>query len=371
MEKTSERELRPLIACSDLDLPELMVNVASALSGTGPALGFGLIRSTHVPDGIASVTTTTGSTGNPREVGLTASALRSSARAAHIYLGATFGQVWSLLLPLTHIAALNVLVRSVELGTSPIDLRGTGGVRNFKVADFTAIVPTQLFRALHGDTELLEHLKNCRAVLVGGAALAESMARDAENAGITIVQTYGMSETSGGCVYNGEPLQGVEVKIIDGQVAIRGATLASTYINDESAWLEKIDDGWFLTSDQGIITDGKLKVLGRADDVIISGGENISLNEIEESLRSHFPGIDIAAFALPDQEWGSSLHLAIAGNTSIPESEITFFLIQTHGEMAKPKGFYRLTALPLIGIGKVDRNALMRIAAESTAEEVG
>lgn len=365
MKKTSQQELRPLIACSDLDLPELMVNIARALSGMGPALGFGLIRSTHVPEGIAFVTTTTGSTGNPREVGLSASALLSSARASHTYLGATSGQVWSLLLPLTHIAALNVLVRSVELGTSAIDLRGTGGRRNFKVADLTAIVPTQLFRALHGDTELLEHLKNCRAVLVGGAALAESIAHDAENAGITIVQTYGMSETSGGCIYNGEPLQGVEVKIIDGQVAIKGATLASTYINDESAWLEKIEDGWFLTRDQGIINDGKLKVLGRADDVIISGGENISLNAIEESLRSHFPGIDLAAFALPDQEWGSSLHIAIAGNTSIPDGEIAFFLTQTYGEMAKPKGFYRLSALPLIGIGKVDRNALIRLFTEA------
>lgn len=365
MEKTSHQGLRPLIACSELGLPELMINVARALSGTGPALGFGMIRSTHVPEEIAFVTTTTGSTGSPREVGLSASALLSSARASHTYLGADSGQVWSLLLPLTHIAALNVLVRSVELGTSPLDLRIIERVKKFEVADFTAIVPTQLFRALRGDTGLLDHLKNCRAVLVGGAALTESIAHDAENAGITVVQTYGMSETSGGCIYNGEPLPGVEVKIINGQVAIKGATMASTYINDKSAWLDKFDDGWFLTSDQGTLTDGKLKILGRADDVIISGGENISLNAIEESLSSHFSGIEISAFALPDQEWGSSLHIAIAGDTSITDGEITFFLNQTYGEMAKPKGFHRLTALPLIGIGKVDRNALVRLFKET------
>ena len=370
MEKTSQQGLRPLIACSELGLPEMMVNVARALSGSGPALGFGMIRSTHVPEEIAFVTTTTGSSGIPKEVGLTTSALLSSARASHTYLGADSGQIWSLLLPPTHIAALNVLVRSVELGTSPIDFRITKRVKKFEVADFTAIVPTQLFRALDGDAELLDHLKNCQAVLVGGAALSESMAHDAENAGITVVQTSGMSETSGGCIYNGEPLSGVEVKIINGQVAIKGATLASTYINDRTAWLEKFDGGWFLTSDQGTLTDGKLKILGRDDDVIISGGENISLNAIEESLSSHFSGIAISAFALPDKEWGSSLHIAIAGNSSIPDGAITLFLTQTYGEMAKPKGFHRLIALPLIGIGKVDRNALMRIAAESTAEEV-
>ena len=368
MEKSSQQEPRPLVACSGLDLPELMVDLARALAGKGPALGFGAVISTHVPERIALATSTTGSTGNPKEVGLSASAVLASARASNSFLGATFGQVWSLLLPLTHIAGVNVLVRSLELGTSPIDLRAARGTMGFKKADFTAIVPTQLFRALNGDTELLEHLKNCRAVLVGGAALAHSIAMDAEKAGINIVRTYGMSETCGGCIYNGEPLQGVEVKIIDERVAIKGPTLATTYINNESAWLERFEDGWFLTSDRGIITDGKLQILGRADDLIISGGENISINAIEESLKSRFAGIELAAFALPDREWGSSLHIAIAEDALISDEEITLFLAQTFGEAAKPKGFYRLSALPLIGIGKVDRSALVRLFDHGEAE---
>ena len=366
MEKSSQQSLRPLKACSDLDPSEVMGELARTLAGKGPALGFGPVKSALVPEQIAVVTTTSGSTSEPKEVGLSASALLMSARASHLYLGAGFGEVWSLLLPLTHIAGVNVLVRSLELGTSPIDLRATKG--RLKKADFTAIVPTQLFRALNGDTELLEHLKNCRAVLVGGAALAHSIASDAESAGINIVQTYGMSETCGGCVYNGEPLQGVDVKIIDEQIAIKGPTLATTYINNEGAWLERFKDGWFLTSDRGIITDGKLKILGRSDDVIISGGENISLNGIEETLKSHYVGIELAAFALPNREWGSSLHIAIVGNTSISDAEITSLLAQTFGEGAKPKGFHRLSALPLIGIGKVDRNALVRLFNHGEAE---
>ena len=340
-----------------------MVELAKALVGNGPALGFGDIKSTHVPERIAVVTTTTGSTSKPKEVGLSTSALLSSARASHSYLEAAYGQVWSLLLPLTHIAGVNVLVRSLELGSLPLDLRDSEtGARTYKKADFTAIVPTQLFRALNGEIELLEHLKNCHKVLVGGAALAPALAMSAKEAGINIVATYGMSETSGGCVYNGEPLSGVEVKIIDGAIAIKGSTLATTYINDEHGWGMSLKDGWFITSDHGSFVDGKLQISGRVDDVIVSGGEKISLNAIEETLKAHFAGVDFAAFAVPDQEWGSTLHVAIAANVVITNAEISSLLSRAFGDVAKPKGFHRLSELPLIGIGKIDRNALVQLA---------
>jgi O-succinylbenzoic acid--CoA ligase len=215
---------------------------------------------------------------------------------------------------------------------------------------------------LNGETELLEHLQKCRAVLVGGAALAPAIASNAKEAGINIVATYGMSETSGGCVYNGEPLAGVEVQIVDGLVAIKGSTLATTYINNEDAWRESFKDGWLITRDRGNFADGKLKIFGRADDVITSGGEKVSLSAIEETLKAKYSGVEFAAFTLPDQEWGSSLQIAIAGDVSISDEEISSLLAQTFGEVAKPKGFYRLSELPLIGIGKVDRNALIQQA---------
>lgn len=107
--------------------------------------------------------------------------------------------------------------------------------------------------------------------------------------------------------------------------------------------------------------DGKLQILGRVDDVIISGGENISLHALEEFLKSHCSGVDFAAFAVPDEEWGSALHIAMAPGVFISDAKITSLLVQTFGEAAKPKGFHRLSALPLIGIGKVDRNALVQL----------
>lgn len=359
MENSSQRH--PLIPASD-DLPTVMVELARALAGEGPALGFGEVTSTHVPERVAIVTTTSGSTSKPKEVGLSASALLSSARASHSYLAASFGQVWSLLLPLTHIAGVNVLVRSIELGTIPLDLRDLSTPKKmYPKADFTAIVPTQLFRALHGEVDLLEHLQNCRAVLVGGAALASALSTSAKEVGINIVQTYGMSETSGGCVYNGEPLFGVDVKIIEGAIAIKGPTLATTYINDEHGWEASLKDGWFVTNDHGSFVDGRLQILGRADDVIISGGEKVSLNAIEETLKDHFAGVEFAAFEVPDQEWGSTLHVAIASSAPISDAEISSLLASTFGEVAKPKGFHRLSELPLIGIGKIDRNALVQL----------
>ena len=332
-----------------------MVDLAAALVGAGPALAFGSVSVAHVPEQVALVIATSGSTGGPKEVGITAKALLASAKASNKFLNAKFGQVWSLLLPLNHVAGVNVLVRSLELGTTPIDLRETN---EFLKADFTAIVPTQLFRALNGDDRLLEHLKNCQAVLVGGSALPSGLADQAKSQGINIVTTYGMTETCGGCVYDGVPLDGVEVETDNEIIKIKGPTLAYSYLNDEEAWKACFVDGWFETSDCGEVVNGKLKVYGRADDVIISGGEKISLSAVEAALQSEFPANSFAAFAVPDVEWGNALHIAIAGNHAESTEEITSFLERSLGVVAKPKGFLILSELPMMGIGKVDQKAL-------------
>lgn len=358
MEKSLQRELLPVGEADSIS--EVMADLAKALAGTGPALGFGDLKSTHVPQRVAVVVNSSGSTAAPKEVGLSATALLASARAAHRYLGADFGHFWSLLLPLTHIAGVNVLVRSLELGTTPIDLRDAG---QYPKADFTAIVPTQLFRALNGEALLLDHLKNCNAVLVGGAALSDATRKQASNLGITVVPTYGMTETSGGCVYDGMPLDCVDVKVtMEGRIKIRGPILASTYLNDPLGWDRVLDDGWFVTNDLGTFDSGKLKIHGRVDDVIISGGEKISLNAVEVALNSHYANNEFAAFAIDDPEWGSALYVAIAGDTSISTDEVSSYLAQSLGNVAKPKGFLVLPVLPLIGVGKVDRRALAQLA---------
>lgn len=361
MENSSQRAL---LCLTESPIPEVMANLAAALVGTGPALSFSPMTASHVPSPVALVVTTSGSSGGSKEVGITAKALLASAKSSNKFLGAKFGQVWSLLLPLTHVAGINVLARSLELGTTPIDLRSA---KEFPKADFTAIVPTQLFRALNGDTKLLEHLQNCQAVLVGGAALPEAISQSASDAAIKIVTTYGMTETCGGCVYNGTPIAGVEVQTSNGMIKIKSPTIAYSYLNDEQAWVNSFVDGWFVTNDLGEFVDGKLIVYGRADDIIISGGEKISLSAVERALDRKFKENEFAAFSIPDAEWGNALYIAITGDREVSTHEIAAYLEQTLGVVAKPKGFLILSELPMIGVGKVDQKALAQAVLERKA----
>ena len=362
MEQNAQRELR--LANPEWTVSESMARIAKALGSDGAALAFGHTSFTHVPARVSIAVATTGSSGVSKEVGLPASSLIASARAANKALGAQYGNSWSLLLPLTHIAGINVLVRALELGTEPIDLRNHQG--QYPRADFTAIVPTQLFKALNGDDQLLAHLVEAKAVLVGGAALSTELHLQAEKAGINIVVTYGMTETSGGCVYNGLPLEGVEIAITpDKRVAIKGAVVAHTYLGAESLWEMHYKDGWFISSDFGRIENEKLVIAGRSDDVIISGGENISLSAIEGSLHAHFPHKSFAAFSVADSKWGQALHIAIAGDGFPSEADIAHYLEEKFGEFSKPKGYLHLPELPLMGIGKVDRAKLVDLYMEA------
>jgi len=345
MDNSSQRKiLRVSPAC---EIPQLAGEITAALVGDGPTLGFGDITSESAAHYAAVVIGTSGSSGSPKEVALTATALISSARASNKFINAKPGETWSLLLPLTHIAAVNVIIRAIELGTLPIDVRNHEG--EYPKADYTSIVPTQLFRALNGDDQLLNHLKSAKTVLVGGAALSQSLRNQAELAGIKVITTYGMTETCGGCVYDGEVLDGVEVEIRNGKIAIRGPILASSI---------SLDAGWYETTDLGEIKNDKLVVLGRADDVIISGGENLSLNAVEASLSAAFVDVEFAAFSIEDPQWGDSLQIAVVGTVS--DEELIAHLESDLGSFAKPKGIHRLTSLPLLGIGKVDRKGLAK-----------
>jgi O-succinylbenzoic acid--CoA ligase len=350
MDNSSQRKI--LRVGPEWETPTLAGEITSALAGDGPTLGFGQIASGYAPSDIAVVIGTSGTTGDPKEVALTAQAITSSAKASNEFLGAKHGDTWSLLLPLTHIAAVNVFVRALQLGTVPIDLRNVEG--NYPDADFTAIVPTQLFRALNGDSRLLQHLQNAKKVLIGGAALSQGLRRQAKSAGIEVVSTYGMTETCGGCIYDGEAISDVEFEVKNGLVRIKGKTLATTYLN--TSW--NLDNEWFETSDLGEIVDNKLVVLGRADDVIISGGENISLSAIESSLAVAFPQLQTAAFSYSDPQWGQSLHLAVVGEFS--DEAILLHLEKDLGSVAKPKSIHHLSSLPLRGIGKIDREVLAK-----------
>ncbi|NDG10073.1 MAG: hypothetical protein EB112_05205 [Actinobacteria bacterium] len=210
MDFTVSRELRAID--TSWSTPQILDALLLALTGDGPALSTSRIFVAGVDPKIALVVTTSGSTGAPKSVALTAKSLITNARATHKFLGARTGQRWSLLLPTSHVAGINVLVRSIELGTTPVGIESE--------ADFTAIVPTQLHRAISGDNQLLEHLKGCAAVLVGGGPLDDELRKSAESLGIKVVATYGATETCGGVIYDGRPLEGISLSIIDERIAV-------------------------------------------------------------------------------------------------------------------------------------------------------
>ena len=173
-----EKELRALIPIqAEWSIPQLQENLAAALEGSGPALSTGSLSITEIAKEITLVVNTSGSTSSAKSVALSSSALIASTNASHKYLGATPGDSWSLLLPTSHIAGLNVLIRATALGSRVIDNRNTS---NYIDADFISIVPTQLHKALTGDLKLLEHLTAAEAVLVGGGSISDKLKKEAE-----------------------------------------------------------------------------------------------------------------------------------------------------------------------------------------------
>lgn len=354
MDTESQRKVQPVP--SAWSITQIMTNLARALAADGPALGFGAATNAPVAAKISVVVTTTGSTGTVKDIQLSTGALLASAKAANKYLSAQFGETWSLLLPLTHVAGVNVLVRSLELGTIPINLIDHAG--EFPKVDFTAIVPTQLYKAINGDDRLLAHLQSAKAVLVGGSALSPQLATQAQASQINLVSTYGMSETTGGCVYNGTPLAGTQIELSnENLIRISGPMLASN--------IEIDSEGWFTSNDLGKIENGILTVLGRADDVIISGGENISLSQIEAAIATQFEGLEFAAFAVASEKWGQELQIAAVGPPIEFAEKVREILLEKFGKVANPKAFHQVSAMPLIGIGKIDRKNLAQLVLKS------
>ena len=350
-----EKELRDLIPIqAEWSIPQLQENLAVALEGSGAALSTTQTQTKQVANEVALVVNTSGSTGDSKSVVLSSAALIASANASHKYLGATPGDSWSLLLPTTHIAGLNVIVRATALGSRVIDNRNT---ENYVDSDFVSIVPTQLYKALTSDSKLLEHLTAAEAVLVGGAPLSDKLKKEAANKHVKIITTYGMTEMSGGCVYNQKPLEGVDVKISDaGLIQLSGPMIASGYLLANGQLEKFADSDSFDTSDLGEITNGMLKVLGRVDDVIISGGEKISLSVVEEIIKQILPKMDLITFAMADDLWGEKLCLASTSLIDIEDLRTNLDSILT------PKEIFLFEEIPTTMLGKPDRKRAIQIA---------
>lgn len=396
------------------DLVELRAALAAALSGRGPAVAPAPLAFTGpLPDGTALVLRTSGSTGLPREVALGAEALVASARATHERLGGD--AQWLLTLPPTHVAGLQVVLRSVVAGTdlvaadldAPFSAAGfaAAAARMDGVRRYVSLVPTQLHRLVHAqgtaDGEAaLDALRSFDAILVGGAATSPSLLAAARGTGAAVVTTYGMTETSGGCVYDGVALAGVRVRTVDGSsgqelptaatgvVEISGPVLATGYLGDEALTASTFrtdPDGsrWLRTSDLGSLSpDGVLTVLGRADDVIVTGGVNVAPAAVEAVLSGVLAGVgEVCVVGVPDREWGQRVvavvevrHPAEGGDgAEVGDRPAADDLLArarhavatTLGPPAAPRDLLVVGDLPRRGPGKIDRAAVTELAART------
>jgi O-succinylbenzoic acid--CoA ligase len=384
---------RPLPVPSGPEVLTILPALAAALAGEQPALPYAAdgpppVVPPHapdeLPDGLALAVGTSGSTGRPKRALLTAGALTASADATHQALGGP--GTWLLAMPAHHIAGLQVLVRAMRAGTDPVVLDSRNG---FTAAGFVraaatvrgdrryaALVPTQLGRLLD-DPAGRAALAAFDGVLVGGSATPAAMSEEALAAGIQLRLTYGMSETAGGCVYDGTPLSVTQAHVDnDRHVVLDGATIAHGYLGEPeltAAAFSTDPDGVrsFRTDDLGHFDeDERLVIDGRADDVINTGGLKITPGVVEDAITRHVPGVlDAVVIGVPDPEWGEAVCAAVTlldPTRHLTARDVRDELRGILPDPALPQRVITLDAIPQRGPGKPDRAAI-RQALESPA----
>lgn len=297
---------------------------------------------------------TSGSTGQPKRVALSRSAVLASAQATHDRLGGP-GR-WTLVLPPSYVAGLQVIVRALLAGTPPSPALVVSDERSY-----VSLVPTQLHRLL-ASAESAALLASYDAVLVGGASFAPALRSAAEGAGVHVVATYGMSETCGGCVYDGRPLDGVTVKIgADGLVRLTGPMLFDGYADDPAQTASVMQGGWFVTSDLGEIDhDGRLRVLGRGDDVVNTGAVKVPAAVVARRLLAH-PSVSAAeVVGVADDEWGQRLVAIVVtrDQQSLSLDQTREWVALEHPREWAPREVVVVAEIPLLDNGKVDRLSL-------------
>lgn len=366
----------------------LLEPLARAIDGSGPAIlpldaGLPAARlrelleafapdAVHGPDGAtaersggqgvaedtAVIIGTSGSTGEPKGVELSAAALLSSARASLARCAARPGDRWLACLPATHVAGLQVLVRSLAGGTDPViapaadagSLAGSGCAH-------VSLVPTQLVRLMSSAAGTAA-LTTFTSVLVGGAASSASLLEEARSAGVRVITTYGMSETCGGCVYDGVPLDGVTVRAgDDGRLRVSGPVLMNRYYERPDLTASALVSGEFVTSDLGWVSAGRVLVRGRADDVINTGGHKVVPGEVAAAVET-CPGVrEVVIVGRPDPEWGERVTAVVV--PADPSDPPSLELVRMHvrerlPRYACPSELVLTDSIPVLPSGKPD-----------------
>jgi O-succinylbenzoic acid--CoA ligase len=333
--------------------------------GPGPGSG----QHPGVGADTALVIATSGSTGQPKGTELSGSALLASARASLRRIGAGRGERWLCCLPVFHISGIGVLVRSLLAGTSPVIAdRLEPGTLAASGCEHVSMVPTQLRRMLDAGDDLAA----AATILLGGAAIPPGLLDAARASGVRVVTTYGMSETCGGCVYDGMALDDVEVDIGPGdRIRIAGPVLFSGYRLRPDLTAQARDSRWFVTSDIGSIgPSGELRVRGRADDVINTGGEKVVAAEVEAVLGTCAGVREAAVIGRPDPEWGELVTAAVVPDDPAAPPALADIRAHVRAAMsahAAPAALMLLARMPMLPSGKPDREALRARAAAALA----
>jgi O-succinylbenzoic acid--CoA ligase len=320
-----------------------------------------------VDDDVALVIPTSGSTGEPKGAQLTHAALEASARATHARIGLEPTDRWLSCLPWQHIGGIQVMLRARLLGI-PLTVHDRFDVDRVATADatLTSLVPTALVRLLDAGVDL----SRFRAILLGGAAPTPGLLARAASAGARVITTYGMSETAGGCVYDGRPLDGVQVRLDDGRICLAGPVLMAGYRLRADISVEVLRDGWLVTSDLGEVdASGRLLVTGRVDDVVITGGEKVVSSQVAAVLSTHPALADVAVTAVEDPEWGQRIVAVVVlrrGEVAVSIADLRQWCSDRLPAAARPRGVVVVDDLPRLASGKPDRLAITRLAASDS-----
>lgn len=383
----------------------LLTALAGALDGTGPAIAPVPVASSSVSneyvmsvlaalapddpsiplesDEIALVLATSGSTGAPRGVLLTADQLTAFTAEAN---SSNTTPQWIAALPVTSMGGMNVLVRGLATGNDPIVMPSIGGAEPFTPAGFhtavnvararsadvrVALVPAQVAR-LMSDEAGVDALRECSSILVGGGPMRPSLREMAAELGITVTTTYGSTETSGGCVFDGVPLPGVIVQV-QGESAgpsvllITSPSVAYGYRADPELSRERFDASTFITSDLGTVDgDGRVHVLGRADDIVIINGINVSPGAVERVLDDLPDVVSAAAVSIATADGEPAIWAFVEVRDDAPnvEEAARMAVVQRLGSAARPRRVTRVARLPHLPNGKVDRRLLQSWARD-------
>jgi o-succinylbenzoate---CoA ligase len=304
-----------------------------------------LANGTPVDDEIGVVVLTSGSSGEPKAVELTWTALRASAERTQATLRADAPPVWFPCLPACHIGGLAVILRAVM---SDATLRWGDG-EDLEAAARDGATHVSIVR-----TQLARHdVSGFHAVLLGGGRPPTTRPEN-------VIATWGMTETGSGVVYDGVALPGVDVASVDGEICVRTPTLFRSY-RDAPKPLVAGPDGrhdWFPTGDAGVVVDGQVTVKGRVGYVINTGGEKLWPEELEFALAA-IPGLrDAAVTGLVDKEWGQRVVALIVSDGSVSEDAVRSVANERIGPWAKPKEIRFVAAIPRTSNGKIRRDVL-------------